>query len=96
MNVCFEVWCVYHLCTSDVWCVCVYLRCVFGDLSHQCGNILPDVLIWVSEAGQDSREDLCLHHHLSQVHRVLTDLTQGREHLPLNGGGGGDMGRERN
>ena len=54
-----------------------YLWSVFGDFPDKCGNILLDIFIWVFEAGEDCREDLSLHHHLSQVDRMLGDLTQG-------------------
>ena len=61
-----------------------YLWSVFGDFPDKRGNILLDIFIWVFEAGEDCREDLSLHHHLSQVNRMLGDLTQGWEHLALH------------
>lgn len=65
------------MCSAVVSCVNVhirYLRGVFCDLSHQCADVLLHILVWVFKAGQDSREDLSLHHHLCQIHRVLRDL----------------------
>lgn len=62
-----------------------YLWCVFHHLPHQSCDVLPHVLIRIPEAGHCCREDLSLHHHLRQADRVLTDLTQSGEHLPLDG-----------
>lgn len=61
------------------------LRRVLHDLPHQGGDILADVLVLISEAGQRCREHVGLGHHLCQVHRVFADLTESREHLPLDG-----------
>ncbi|TNN59506.1 hypothetical protein EYF80_030321 [Liparis tanakae] len=48
-------------------------------------HVLPDVLVGVFEAGHRCREDLRLDHHLRQAFRVFTDLTEGGEHLSLDG-----------
>lgn len=64
----------------------MYLRGVLGYLSDQGSAVLLDVLVLVCEARQHGREYLRLHHHLRQVHRVLGDLAQGGEYLPLQNG----------
>lgn len=75
-----------RMCVSSVnECVLQYLWCVFHHLPHQSGDVLPHVLIRVFEAGDGCREHLRLNHHLRQADRVLTDLTEGGEHLPLQG-----------
>ena len=61
-----------------------YLWCVFGDFPDKCGNIFLDILVWVFETSEHSGEDLSLNHHLSQVNRVLGNLTQRWEHLALH------------
>ena len=81
-------WCLSQQVCVCVWCVCVcvqYLWWVLHHLLHQSGDVLPHKLVWVSEAGQGCREDLGLDHHLCQADRVLADLTEGWEHLPLHG-----------
>lgn len=60
-----------------------HLRCMLGDFTYQRGDVLPHVFVRVFEAGQRSREDLCLYHHLGQIHRVLADLPKGWEDLAL-------------
>ena len=60
-----------------------HLRSVFGDLPDECGHVLLDVLVGILETREHGREDLGLHHHLRQVHRVLGDLGQRGEHLAL-------------
>lgn len=54
-----------------------HLWCVFHHLPQQGGDVLPDILVWISEADYSCREDLSLYHHLRQADRVLTDLTEG-------------------
>lgn len=72
-----------QMCSSVVCSQCLekcfsghvrYLRGVFCDFSHQRADVLLHILIWVFKAGQYSREDLSLHHHFCQIHRVLRDL----------------------
>lgn len=57
------LWCCTELCRAAA-----YLGCVLGDLAHQCGDVLPHILVRVPEAGQHSGEDLSLHHQLGQIH----------------------------
>lgn len=53
------------------------------------------VCVWYLEAVEEVGEDLGLHHHLSQVDRVLGDLGQRGRHLPLElGVGVHDQGRQ--
>lgn len=65
--------------------LCLYLWRVFHHLPHQGCDVLPHILIWIFEAGHGSGEDVGFDHHLCQADRVLADLAEGRENLPLCG-----------
>jgi hypothetical protein len=51
--------------------------------AHQCSCVFLHKLIRVSEACEALGEDLCLHHHLRQVHRVFGNLAQDTAHLHM-------------
>ena len=56
---------------------------MLGNFSDQSGHVLLHVFVGVLEACQHSGENLGFDHHLSQVDRVLRDLTQSAEDLSL-------------
>ncbi len=73
----------WHVLWSDSICFRIpsYFGRVLGDLSDERRDVFANILVAVFEAGEDGREDLRLDHHLRQIHRVLWNLTQRREHL---------------
>lgn len=54
---------------------------MLGYFANARGGILANVQVRVPEALEDVGENLGLHHHLCQIHRVLRDLSQAAAYL---------------
>ena len=73
--------CIYLYCTNRLSqhisiTLVTNLRGMLSDLPNEGGDVLLDVLVPILETRQYRREYLSLHHHLGEVHRVLSYLRQ--------------------